>query len=402
MTRPPVAGETDFSRALDEDWQRSRADISRTLKGAKVLVIGGAGTIGSACVNALIEFAPRRIDVLDVDENGLARLTRDIRGRFLRGLDTELNFQTLDFGSWPAMAYLGDTGPFDLVLNFAAIKHVRSEKNLFTLLHMIDTNVVKQRRVLEFIAERRLARRYFAVSTDKAADPANFMGATKKLLEEVVLGGAEETPSRNMARFANVAFSSGSLLESFVQRLSAGQPLAVPADTRRYFITERMAAQICLLTVCLAPDRRIVVPRLRPDAHAEQLTDTVTRFLAASDLAPTFVTSIDELAGIDCAAARAAGRYPVLLTPRDTAGEKEIEAFWGTGEAVSDIGLSALEGVIPARSDRAAVSATLDELARIVGGEATLPGVDDLYRLISAAVPSFHHAGGGANLDGRL
>ena len=237
-------GPSAFSEALAADWEARRGEIADQLAGARVLVVGAAGTIGAATVRQLLQFGLARIELVDVDENGLARLARDIRSR---GDDSAIGFNALDFAGWPGLALAQDGGPFDLVLNFAAVKHVRSEKNLFTLLHMIDVNVVRQHRFAAHLAAQRLATRHFVVSTDKAADPASFMGATKLLLEAAVFAASERGPRASAARFANVAYSSGSLLESYLQRFASGQALAAPKDTRRYFISARDAARICLL-----------------------------------------------------------------------------------------------------------------------------------------------------------
>jgi len=203
-------GPSAFSEALAADWAARRAEIADQLKGASVLVVGAAGTIGAATVRQLLPFAPAKLELVDIDENGLARLARDIRSR---GDDSAIGFNALDFAGWPGLALAEAAGPFDLVLNFAAVKHVRSEKNLFTLLHMIDVNVVRQQRFAAHLASRGLARRHFVVSTDKAADPASFMGATKLLLEAAVFAdaGGSAAPRVSAARFANVAYSSGSL-----------------------------------------------------------------------------------------------------------------------------------------------------------------------------------------------
>src|SRR5580658_1987029 len=177
-------GPSPFSLALAGDWAARVPEIRDQIGGAKVLVVGAAGTIGGAAVRQLLALSPARLELVDIDENGLARLARDIRSRE-EGSGVQLGFNALDFAGWPGLAFVDAAGPFDLVLNFAAVKHVRSEKNLFTLAHMIDVNVVRQRRFARHLAEKRLARRSFVVSTDKAADPANFMGATKLLLEAV-------------------------------------------------------------------------------------------------------------------------------------------------------------------------------------------------------------------------
>ena len=252
------------------------------------------------------------------------------------------------------------------MLNFVAVKHVRSEKNLFTLLHMIDVNVVRQQRFAAFLAANGLARRHFVVSTDKAADPASFMGATKALLEAAVFAESGHGPRASAARFANVAYSSGSLLESYLQRFAAGQALAAPRDTRRYFISARDAARICLLAQMACPAGRIAIPRFETASAAVELADTAAAFLASRGRRAVFVEDAAE-------AAERAGRpgpdYPVLLTPRDTAGEKEIEVFRGAGETTEPLGLTALEALLPAPIDRPALRAALAELAALVGGE---------------------------------
>src|SRR5580658_5602416 len=195
-------GPTAFSKALAADWAARGREIADQLKGARVLVVGAAGTIGVAAVRQLLAFATARLELVDVDENGLARLARDIRSR---GEAAAIGFNALDFAGWPGLALAQASAPFDLVLNFAAVKHVRSEKNRFTLLHMIDVNVVRQRRFARHLAANGLARRHFVVSTDKAADPASFMGATKALLEAAVFAESEHGPRASAARFANVA-----------------------------------------------------------------------------------------------------------------------------------------------------------------------------------------------------
>jgi nucleoside-diphosphate-sugar epimerase len=275
-------GPTPFSEALAGDWAAHRDEIAAQLGGARVLMVGAAGTIGGAAVRQLLGFAPARLELVDLDENGLARLARDIRSRG-EGAGVAIGFNALDFAGWPGLALAEAAGPFDLVLNFAAVKHVRSEKNRFTLLHMIDVNVVRQRRFAAHLAAHGLARRHFVVSTDKAADPASFMGATKLLLEAVAFGAGEGegAPLSTAARFANVAYSSGSLLESYLQRFEAGQALAAPRDTRRYFISARDGARICLLAQFACAAGRIAAPKFDPASGAVELADTAATFLRA-------------------------------------------------------------------------------------------------------------------------
>jgi len=390
-------GRSAFSEALAADWAARHADIADQLKGASVLVVGAAGTIGAATVRQLLPFGPAKLELVDIDENGLARLARDIRSR---GDGSAIGFNALDFAGWPGLALAEAAGPFDLVLNFAAVKHVRSEKNLFTLLHMIDVNVVRQQRFAAHLAGRGLARRHFVVSTDKAADPASFMGATKLLLEAAVFAEADwpSPPRVSAARFANVAYSSGSLLESYRQRFAAGQALAAPRDTKRYFIAARDAARICLLAQLICPTRRIAIPRFEPASGAVELADTAAAFLKHNGREAVFVTTPEEAAEL---LAQPGPGYPVLLTPRDTAGEKEIEVFRGAGEGAEALGLTALEGVIPASIDPTRLKAALAELGRLTSGRSNATP-EALATVIQDVLPGFRHIAGEARLDDRI
>jgi nucleoside-diphosphate-sugar epimerase len=396
-------GPSAFSDALAGDWAAREAELGEQLRGASVLVVGAAGTIGAASVRQLLAQGPARLQLVDIDENGLARLARDIRSRRI-GRDAEIGFNALDFAGWPGLALAETAGPFDLVLNFAAVKHVRSEKNLFTLLHMIDVNVVRQRRFAEHLASRRLAKRCFVVSTDKAADPASFMGATKLLLEAVAFaaGEAPGAPAASAARFANVAYSSGSLLESYIQRFEAGQALAAPKDTRRYFIAARDAARICLLAQLACQAGRVAIPKFDPASGATELAGTAAAFLKSRGRRAVFVEDPHEAQTLAARAKDdAAVAWPVLLTPRDTAGEKEIEVFRGRGETVEPLNFASLAALRPAPIDRAALAAATDALADLVAGRrpADLAAVE---AVVASVLPGFSHVAAEARLDDRI
>jgi len=390
-------GPSAFSEALAADWAERAPQVADQLRGARVLVAGAAGTIGAACVRQLLALAPSRLELVDVDENGLARLARDIRSRGA-GAGVAIGFNTLDFAAWPGLALAEAAGPFDLVLDFAAVKHVRSEKNLYTLLHMLDVNVVRQRRFAEHLCGRGLARRLFAVSTDKAADPVSFMGASKRLMEAAVFDAAQGRAHASAARFANVAWSSGSLLESYRQRFAAGQALAAPRDTRRYFISARDGARICLLAQLACAAGRVAAPIFEPDAGALDLAEIAARFLAARGRRAVFVERMEDA---DALLARGGEGYPVLLTARDTAGEKEIEVFRGPGDAPEPLGLKSLEGLRPAPIEATVLRRALAELAAMVAGERAA-SVADIEALIGAALPAFQHAAAAASLDDRV
>jgi len=392
---PSIA--TGRTRSLfAEDWEARRDDILDRIACASILVAGGAGTIGAAVVRAMLPLRPARIHIVDLDENGLARLTRALRADGVSG--TELEFLAADIAGYPLRAHCSAAGPFDLAFDLAAVKHVRSEKSVPALLHMLSVNIVRQDGFFQMLGEVGGLLRCFTVSTDKAADPASFMGASKRLLEEVLhAAGRRGGFATSAARFANVAFSSGSLLESFVERLAARRPLAAPRDTRRFFVSAAEAAEICLIAAT-EEKTEILVPRAGADLPSHEMADVAGRFLAAATLRATFV---DTLAEAEAVLVAGGDRYPVVLTPRDTGGEKETEIFVGAGERTSDIGLAALQGLSVPHIDGSKLEETIARLAARTEGSAPTNGADELAAIIAECVPNFAHRAGG-RLDDRI
>lgn len=345
------------------DLAAQQSAISALYARKKVLIIGGAGTIGSACGLEILKQGPAKLDIVDIDENGLAALTRYIRSNAL-GPDTSISFNALDFVGFPMTQFIADHGPWDSVLNFAAVKHVRSEKNVACTLHMLEVNAVKQYEFLQNLKATHDEVNYFVVSTDKAADPANLMGASKRLLEYLLFGAVTNMPGIKLssARFANVAFSAGSLLESFRQRFEAGYPLACPAETRRYFISPQEASHICLLGQVFAPTQSIIVPKMTPGNHLIQLSDVAGAFLHSVGRTPIFVPPGAPVPPVT------ADEYPVLLTARDTAGEKEAEIFIGRGERAFEVGLLTVHGISPFVPDTDTAARCYEELKSLTSG----------------------------------
>ncbi len=375
--------------------------IREAVHGRRVLVIGGAGSIGSATVRALLPFGPAHLHVVDRDENSLAELVRDLRsGR--KALGPELRTLPLDYGAPVMRRFLGDEPPYDLVLNFAALKHVRSERDVYSLTQLLETNVLRQERFLGWMAERGSAVRYFCVSTDKAANPASLMGASKRVMEHVMFSGLRPIPAGSVltsARFANVAFSAGSLLESFLRRIARRQPLAVPAGTRRYFVSLEEAGQICLIAATAVPGHHIVVPRLG-EVDLRLLEEIAAGIIEWSGWTPLFVDGED--------AARAAmerfpstRRYPISVTALDTSGEKPTEEFFGEGESEVDVGLSRIAAIPYTGGRTQDVREFLGELQALVAGEhrATKAEVVEWMR---RALGNFDHVETGRHLDGRM
>jgi FlaA1/EpsC-like NDP-sugar epimerase len=279
---------------------------------------------------------------------------------------------------------------------------VRAERDRCSLLQMLDTNLLKTRRLCGWLREGGFRGRFFCVSTDKAANPTNFLGASKRLMEQLVfaqdtLPGAITTS----ARFANVAFSNGSLLWGFLQRLLHGQPLATPRDTRRYFVTPREAGQLCLLAATVAKDRHVVIPRLFAARDLAALTDVAALVVRMHGRVPRFH---DDAASAKRAAANAAatGEHPILVVPRDTGGEKAFEEFVATGEEAVDIGLAELRAIAMPRARVDGLAELLDAIEADLDRDTGALHTAELAARIAALVPQFAHAASDRHLDQRM
>lgn len=379
-------------------------EISAAFRDRRVLVIGGAGSIGAATVRAILPYRPAALHIIDHNENGLADLVRDLRSAGIVDASLDLQLMPLDYGAPVAHRFLSLAGPYDVVLHFAALKHVRSEKDVASILQMLDTNVLKQQQFISWLAEEGLPERYFAVSTDKAANPANFMGASKRLMEQLLFtDGCSELSGakRTSARFANVAFSAGSLLASFGERIRNRQPIAVPCDTRRFFVSVDEAAEICILSAVAVPDRHVAIPRMHEADDLHELTPIAEEFVKRAGYRPRSYED-EELARSSVEKDAAAGAWPILSTPRDTEGEKEREVFLGKDEEAREIGLSALLGVAQSGADKEALQATISELRDLTDHPHQLVTKTDLAEALQRAIPEFEPIRSGKTLDDRM
>ena len=384
-----------------------RAEVARRLdsmrsklRGSRVLVVGGAGSIGSATVGLLSTLGPAALHVVDQGENYLAELVRELRGRKAGLPVADFRALPLDYGSPIMRAFLREAAPYDWVLNFAALKHVRSEKDAFSLLQMLDTNVVAHARFKRWLADGGHARNYFAVSTDKAANPTSLMGASKRMMEDVAFDAAHRPGQRTTsARFANVAFSNGSLLQGAVERIQKGQPVPVPRETRRYFVSRREAGEICLLACMEAQDGHIVFPRMEPREELKLLDEVMARIVAHLGYRPAWFEDEEAARGAveEC---RARGEWPVLLTPLDTSGEKPYEEFVGAGEAEVASGFESLGALRHVRG-QARIEAAIARLERLASGDGPVSKAE-VAAVIAAAVPGMRHRETGKTLDDRL
>lgn len=381
---------------LKADLEAHTRELHHEIQGRSVLVIGGAGSIGSAFIEALLPYRPAKLYVVDTNENTLTELVRNLRSTPGQFIPDEFLTYPINFGDPVFGKMFRHAGPFDIVANFAAHKHVRSEKDAFSVEAMFDNNVFRAKGLLDLLCDRPPLH-FFCVSTDKAANPVNLMGASKKLMEEVILSYSTELPV-STARFANVAFSNGSLLAGFLERMAKNQPLSVPRGIRRYFVSPRESGELCLLACVLGRPGEIFFPKLDPQ----------TDLVSFEDITRSYIRSLG-LELLECGTEEEARKhslqpstkYPVYFFDSDTSGEKPWEEFYTTAET-PDLHRFAALGVIPARptKSRPEIDLLFRELKSLFAQENL-----DKARIVAAVsqfVPEFGHLETGKGLDGRM
>lgn len=305
--------------------------LTEKIHGKNVLVIGGAGTIGSSYIKAVLKFKPAKLVVVDTNENGLTELTRDLRSAPDQYVPEEYITYPMSFGDPVFEKMFLAHGPFHIVANFAAHKHVRSEKDQFSIEAMIENNVFKAKTFLDLLLKNK-PEHFFCVSTDKAANPVNVMGASKKLMEEVIMAYSSEIQITT-ARFANVAFSNGSLLAGYVERLFKNQPISCPADVKRFFVSPEESGQICMLACMLGKSGEIFFPKL--DEEEQVYFKAITEdFFKASNREITLCQTEDE-ARMLASNIDESKPYPVYFFGSDTSGEKLYEEFYTETDEVN-------------------------------------------------------------------
>lgn len=382
---------------FDADLARHEAELGERVRAGRFLVIGGAGSIGQAVCREIFRRRPRLLHVVDISENNLVELVRDLRSS-LGYIDGEFATFALDVDSVEFRALMAASGGYDHVLNLSALKHVRSEKDPYTLMRMLQVNVFNTLRSLEW-AQRFAADKYFCVSTDKAAAPVNMMGASKRIME-LFLMQASHRQVISTARFANVAFSDGSLLHGFNQRLLKQQPIAAPQDVRRYFVTGQESGQLCLMSCLLGGNRDIFFPKLSQHLHLVTFAEIAARYLRARGYEPHPCGSEDE-ARQRVAELSARGRWPCWFFDSDTTGEKDFEEFH-TGDEALD--LARFESVGIVRSGLVAEPERLQQFQDGIGRLRQAGRWDkaDLLALFRLLLPDFAHKETGKYLDGRM
>jgi len=303
-------------------------DLFRTVSSSSFLVIGGAGSIGQAVTKEIFKRNPKKLHVVDISENNMVELVRDIRSSF-GYIDGDFKTFALDIGSIEYDAFIKSDGKYDYVLNLSALKHVRSEKDPFTLMRMIDVNIFNTDKTLQQSIDKGV-KKYFCVSTDKAANPVNMMGASKRIMEMFLMRKSLDIKI-STARFANVAFSDGSLLHGFNQRIEKKQPIVAPNDIKRYFVTSQESGELCLMSCIFGDNRDIFFPKLSESLHLISFADIASKYLQEKGYEPYLCKDEDEareLANV----LPDQGKWPCLFTQSDTTGEKDFEEFFTDAE----------------------------------------------------------------------
>ena len=380
-----------------KDIENNHETLNSKIGGKKILVIGGAGSIGSSYIKAILPFKPKTLVVVDINENALAELTRDIRST--RGLYVPDDFvpYPMDFASPTFEKMFRKRGGFDVVANFSAHKHVRSEKDIFSVEALLQNNVLHAKILLDLLEEFP-PEEYFCVSTDKAANPVNIMGASKRIMEDVIFSYSDKFPVKT-ARFANVAFSNGSLPAGFLARISKLQPLSAPSDVKRYFVSPEESGQICMLACMLGKNREIFFPKLE---DAQMMTfDTIARELLKEQGFEVLECETDEEA-IDKAEQLKNGskKYPVHFSESNTSGEKPFEEFYTDTEKVDMNRLNALGIIVDKEiSDRDRIERMFSELKDEFKEETTK---DKIVQIIKDYLTKFEHIETGKSLDSKM
>lgn len=312
------------------DIQSHEYKLSTIVSQSRFLVLGGAGSIGQAVTKEIFKRNPQKLHVVDISENNMVELVRDIRSSFgyING-----DFQTfaLDIGSIEYDAFIKADGQYDYVLNLSALKHVRSEKDPFTLMRMIDVNVFNTDKTIQQSIDAGV-KKYFCVSTDKAANPVNMMGASKRIMEMFLMRKSEQI-AISTARFANVAFSDGSLLHGFNQRLQKNQPIVAPNDIKRYFVTPQESGELCLMSCIFGENRDIFFPKLSEALHLISFADIAVKYLKQRGYEPHQCANEDEAREL-VKILPTQGKWPCLFTSSDTTGEKDFEEFFTDKEVL--------------------------------------------------------------------
>lgn len=386
------------SSMFKPDIEANKNELSKFIEGKTVLVIGGAGSIGSSFIKAILPFKPAALVVVDTNENALAELTRDLRSTKGMFVPDDYVPYPMDFASPVFAKMFKSRNGFDIVGNFSAHKHVRSEKDIYSVEALLQNNVLHAKSLLDLLSENP-PEEYFCVSTDKAANPVNIMGASKRIMEDVIFSYSDKFPVKT-ARFANVAFSNGSLPAGFLARIQKLQPLSAPSDVRRYFVSPEESGQICLLSCILGENRAIFFPKL---AEAQMMTfDAIaTELLKAHGYEALECASEEEAIDKADELKNGSNLYPVYYAASDTSGEKPFEEFV-TDTETADMNRFSSLGVIIGKQipDKSRLEALFRDLNAAFDKDSATK--EEVVAIMKAYMPNFEHIETGKSLDGKM
>ncbi len=380
------------------DIEANRSTLTEKIMNKSVLVIGGAGSIGSSYIKAILPFKPKTLVVVDINENALAELTRDLRSTEGMFVPDDYIPYPMDFASSVFRKMFIARGGFDIVANFSAHKHVRSEKDIYSVEALIRNNVLNAKILLDLL-EQYPPEEYFCVSTDKAANPVNIMGASKRIMEDLIFSYSDKFPVKT-ARFANVAFSNGSLPAGFLARISKLQPLSAPSDVKRYFVSPEESGQICMLSCMLGNNREIFFPKLE-ESQMMTFDSIATNLLKEHGYEVLQCSSDDEAIKEAKNLRNGSTKYPVHYAVSNTSGEKSFEEFYTESETLDMDRLSALgiitDKEIPSRKD---VEVLFNKLTDVFAKDTT--SKEEVVEIIKSYLPNFEHIEKGKSLDSKM
>ena len=383
---------------FEDDVYEKGPKLSEIVTKSSFMVIGGAGSIGRAVVKEIFQRDPRVLHVVDLSENNLVELVRDIRSTIgYRSGD----FKTfaIDCGSLEFEALMKNEVQYDYVLNLSALKHVRSEKDPYTLMRMIEVNILNTIKTIK-LAEENGAKKYFCVSTDKAANPVNMMGASKRIMEKFIMQTNIEIPI-STARFANVAFSDGSLLEGFVNRFNHGQPIAAPNDILRYFVTPKESGELCLMSCIFGNDKEIFFPKLNEDLHLVSFKDIAYNFIESKGY-KVLECNNEEEARQKCIDISSSKLWPCFFSESSTSGEKNYEEFYTSDEVLDFKSFLNIGVIINASEQQKNISYSKFESTLKSLKESGVWNKSDILDLYKTILPNFSHIETGSNLDEKM
>jgi FlaA1/EpsC-like NDP-sugar epimerase len=390
------------SELLKNDIFASSSTLNKIVSNSNFLVIGGAGSIGQAVTKEIFKRNPQKLHVVDISENNLVELVRDIRSSY-GYIDGEFKTFSLDIRSPIYDAFIESDGKYDYVLNLSALKHVRSEKDPYTLMRMVEVNILNTLKTIRQSKEYGV-KKYFCVSTDKAANPVNMMGASKRIMELFLMRESKDI-SISTARFANVAFSDGSLLHGFNQRIQKRQPIVAPNDIKRYFVTPQESGELCLMSCLLGENKDIFFPKLSEELHLITFAEIAINYLKQLGYQPFICSSEEEARQYFSSKQNTSasdGKYwPCYFANSDTTGEKDFEEFFMEGEKLD---LDRFENLGIVKSSLMYQSDKLDwflsEINRFLKNEEWTK--NDLVNLFNQLLPSFDHKETGKYLDAKM